>query len=87
MSYESKSTTTAAQCARLLELLNLRPHTSHELARNGLYHSPARVRELRKRGYDIETQRVNIIDQWGYQHCRVALYKLISAPEQKGGAV
>ena len=87
MSHESKSTTTAAQRTRLLELLNLRPHTSHELAKNGLYYSPARVKELRKRGYDIETQRVSIIDQWGYQHCRVALYKLISAPEQKGGAV
>lgn len=87
MSHESKSTTTAAQCARLLALLKLRPHTSHELAAKGLYYSPARVKELRKRGYDIETQRVNIIDQWGYQHCRVALYKLISAPEQKGGAI
>ena len=87
MSANTRSTTAQAQCERLLELLRLRPQNSHELARNGLYHSPARVRELRKRGYDIETQRVNIIDQWGYQHCRVALYKLISAPEQKGGAV
>jgi hypothetical protein len=92
MSYESKSTTTAAQCARLLALLKLRPHTSHELTEAGIYHPPARIKELRKAGHFIETHRVSLTDRWGYEHRNCGLFELHELPSneqqnQIGGGV
>lgn len=70
------STATEAQQARVLAMLELRPHTSHELAQKGIYHPPRRIRELRLMGHPIATRRVNLIDEWGYTHKRCALYEL-----------
>ena len=79
---DSKSTGTDAQRERIVEALRLRPHTSYDLRRLGIYQAPARVKELRDRfGYGITTDPVVIVDRDGYRHARVALYTLISEPE------
>ena len=79
---DSKSTGTEAQRERIIEALRLRPHTSYDLRRLGIYQAPARVKELRDRfGYGITTDPVVIVDRDGYRHARVALYTLISEPE------
>ena len=78
--FSAKSTSVEAQIERLLAMLRLRPHTSHELAKAGIYHSPARILQLRKRGYVIQTHRVHLTDAWGYGHSRCGLYELLSEP-------
>jgi hypothetical protein len=76
----NKSTTAHAQCERLIELLRQRPHNSHELTEAGIYHPPARIRELRKMGHNIQTHRVNLTDRWGYEHQRCGLFELHETP-------
>jgi hypothetical protein len=88
----NKSTTAHAQCERLIELLRQRPHNSHELTEAGIYHPPARIRELRKMGHNIQTHRVNLTDRWGYEHQRCGLFELHETPlheqqNQRGGGV
>lgn len=79
---DNKSTATEAQRERIVEALRIRPHTSYDLRRLGIYQAPARVKELRDRfGYGITTDPVVIVDRDGYRHARVALYTLISEPE------
>ncbi|WP_295525616.1 helix-turn-helix domain-containing protein [uncultured Pseudacidovorax sp.] len=73
---------TEEQRAKILGLLRMRPHTSYELRRAGCYQCPTRVFELRRQGYEIETQRVTVVDQDGFSHPFVALYSL--ADEVKG---
>jgi hypothetical protein len=82
----SKSTHTAAQQERVLAMLIMRPHSSHEMHQHGIYHPPQRIRELRGMGYPIETHRVTLVDEWGYSHRRCAMYEL-HAPTQEGCAV
>jgi hypothetical protein len=88
----NKSTTAAAQRERLLALLKLRPHTSHELTEAGIYHPPARIKELRKSGHFIETHRISLTDRWGYEHKNCGLFELHELPSQaqqatQGGGV
>lgn len=79
---DSKSTATEAQRTRIIEALRLRPRTSYDLRRLGIYQDPARIKELRDRfGYGITTDPVVIVDRDGYRHARVALYTLVSEPE------
>ncbi len=78
---DSKSTATEAQRNRVIEALRLRPQTSYDLRRLGIYQAPARVKELRDRfGYSITTDPVVIVDRDGYHHARVALYTLVAEP-------
>ena len=78
----SKSTATREQYKRIIEALRLRPQTSYDLRRLGIYQAPARIKELRdKFGYSITTDPVVIVDRDGYHHARVALYSLVSEPE------
>ena len=78
----SKSTATREQYKRIIEALRLRPQTSYDLRRLGIYRAPARIKELRDRfGYVITTDPVVIVDRDGYHHARVALYSLVSEPE------
>lgn len=78
----SKSTATREQYKRIIEALRLRPQTSYDLRRLGIYQAPARIKELRDRfGYVITTDPVVIVDRDGYHHARVALYSLVSEPE------
>ena len=78
----SKSTATREQYKRIIEALRMRPQTSYDLRRLGIYQAPARIKELRDRyGYSITTDPVVIVDRDGYHHARVALYSLVSEPE------
>ena len=77
----SKSTATEAQRQRIIEALRLRPHTSYDLRRLGIYQAPARIKELRDMGYMISTDPVIVVDRDGYRHARVALYSLVAEPE------
>ena len=89
---KTKSTTAQAQCNRLLELLRQRPQNSHELTEAGIYHPPARIKDLRKSGYNIETHRINLTDRWGYEHRGCGLFELHETPlreqqNQQGGGL
>lgn len=77
----AKSTSTEAQRERILKALRVGPKTSYDLRRLGCYQSAARILELRRRGYDIRTERVTLYDRDGYAHRGAALYTLVSEPE------
>lgn len=78
-----KSTAKEAQRERIIEALKLRPQTSYDLRRLGIYQAPARIKELRdKFGFSITTSLVTVVDRDGYLHPRCALYTLI-APNQE----
>lgn len=78
MGMNDKSTSGGAQRQRILQALALRPHTSYELRKLGCYQCPARIIELRRRGYDIKTERVTIWDDEGFEHHGIALYSLVA---------
>ena len=76
---ESKTTnnSAAAQRATALDLLRVSPKTTIQLRREGDILAPAaRILELRRRGFDILTQRVQQATDCGKLHC-VALYVLL----------
>jgi hypothetical protein len=72
-----KSTSGEAQRQRTLEELRIAPRTSYDLRRLGCYQAPARIFELRKMGFDIRTELVDLYDIDGYLHPRCARYHLI----------
>lgn len=81
----SKSTATRDQYKRIIEALRLRPQTSYDLRRLGIYQAPARIKELRdKFDYSITTDLTVIVDRDGYHHARVALYTLVAEPAEGG---
>lgn len=74
--FTAQSTTSEAQRQRILEALRTGPKTSYELRRIGCYQAPARIIELRRMGYDIRTELVDLYDRDGYLHPRCARYHL-----------
>lgn len=76
----SRSTSTEAQIARLVEMLRLRPHHTHELRRQGISHPAGRIQDLEEMGFVIGSDRINTVDSDGYLHTGVALYSLIEEP-------
>jgi len=77
----AKSTASEAQRRRILDALRVGPKTSYDLRRLGCYQSAARVLELRRQGYHIDTHPVTLIDRDGYAHPRAALYSLEGEPD------
>ena len=72
----------AAQRLRALDLLRNGPKSTLQLRRDGDILAPAaRILELKRRGFDILTQRVQQATDCGKLHC-VALYVLL---REKGG--
>ena len=66
-----------AQCKRLLQRLRMGPVTTFEAMRShDIYHCPARVLQLRKRGHNIATVWDRVITEAGVAH-RVGKYVLI----------
>lgn len=64
------------QCARLLRALRLFSINTFEASRGlGVYHPPARILQLRKQGYPIETIWQTIVAENGDRH-RVGCYLL-----------
>lgn len=77
---ESKGTSSHSQAARLLEALSRYSVTTFEAMRYlDVYHCPARILQLRKRGHHIVTHWQTVITEAGEKH-RVGLYVLESQP-------
>lgn len=74
--FSAASAAKQAQLDRIMAALRRRPHTSHDLRALGIYQTSTRIRELRDMGNDITTDRVTLVDAWGYEHRRCALYSL-----------
>jgi hypothetical protein len=81
--YSPRSTATEAQIQKLLELLRIRPRHTHELRKLGISHPAGRKNDLKNRGYKFDKQLINTIDSDGFLHVGVALYSLISEPEEQ----
>ena len=79
--FNSRSTATEAQIQRLLGLIKIRPHHTHELRKFGISHPAGRILDLEKRGFVFDSDRITTIDSDGYAHRGVALYTLIGIPE------
>lgn len=78
-----KSTAKEAQRERIIEALKLRPQSSYDLRRLGIYQAPARIKELRdKFGFTITTSLIPVVDRDGYLHPRCALYTLIAPTKE-----
>ena len=72
----AKGTASSAQCDRLLTALHRFPVTTFEAMRFlDVYHVPARVLQLRKRGHEIDTHWLTVQTESGDKH-RVGLYAL-----------
>ncbi|WP_314722474.1 helix-turn-helix domain-containing protein [Haemophilus pittmaniae] len=69
------STSVIAQQNFILSRLTERPHSTNELRGMGIYYPPSRVRELRTRGYLIDTFFRYETDPTGLKH-RVGVYVL-----------
>jgi hypothetical protein len=79
--FSAKSTHSQAQRDRIIQALRLRPQTTTDLRKMGIFQAPARVKELRdKFGYVIDTERVALVDEHGYLHPGAARYTLKSEP-------
>ena len=64
------------QCKRFIEALSRFKINSYEASRHlNIYHPPARILELRKQGYSIDTVWENVEAENGIMH-RVACYVL-----------
>lgn len=71
-----KGTASRSQAARLLEALSRFPISTFEAMRYlDVYHCPARVLQLRKRGHQITTHWETVETEAGESH-RVGLYVL-----------
>ncbi|NYE27315.1 hypothetical protein HDE78_000240 [Rhodanobacter sp. K2T2] len=72
-------TSTAGQRHRLLATLRHQSITTIDARRDlNVMHPAMRVRELRERGHNIVTRLIDIHDDQGRPHSRVAMYSLIS---------
>lgn len=81
------ATDSASQRIRILARLKNGPVTTLELLQEeNILRPGARICELRERGHDIRTHLQDVIDPWGRQHSRVALYYLSTGADGiKGG--
>lgn len=80
--FNRKSTATAAQLHKLVNLLRLRDGWStFELRRRGICHPAGRVQNLRDIGFNIDTDLGICVDDEGFVHERVAFYSLQGEPE------
>ena len=82
---EFKGTASHSQAARLLEALSRYSISTFEAMRYlDVYHCPARILQLRKRGHKIITHWQTVVTEAGERH-RVGLYVLDSGVGQHGG--
>lgn len=77
----SASTATEVQIQKLVALLRVRPHHTHELRACGISHPAGRIHNLIERGYTIDSDRVVTVDSDSFIHRGVALYSLIAEPD------
>lgn len=84
--YGRKSTATIAQINKLRGLLRLRSHHTYELRKQGISHPAGRVNDLEDMGCVIDSNRITTVDSDGFSHVGVALYSLISEPDEQEAA-
>ncbi|VTY35605.1 Helix-turn-helix domain protein [Xylophilus ampelinus] len=65
------------QEARIIAALRVRPQTTDSFRAIGIFQISARIWGLRKQGWNIQTNRITVVDRDGYAHPRAALYSLI----------
>ncbi len=83
----SKSTATEAQYQRITAMLRTGPKNTLELRRGGVMMPAARIKEMNeRRGFTIpRVDLVNLWDEWGFKHARIAVYALHAEPEAVHG--
>lgn len=69
-----------AQIALSLKMLRVAKRSTYEMRAAGISHPAGRVRELRGRGFVIQTHLVTAVDSDSFIHQRVAYYALVSEP-------
>ncbi|MDN3211362.1 helix-turn-helix domain-containing protein [Haemophilus sp. SZY H57] len=69
------TTSTGEQRRFTIERLRERPHSTNELRQMGIYYPPARIKELRDKGFHIDTFYRKETDSSGLAH-RVGVYVL-----------
>lgn len=69
------TTSTYEQQKYILQCLYVRPHSTNELRELGIYFPPARIKELRDKGFHIDTFYRKETDSSGLSH-RVGVYVL-----------
>jgi hypothetical protein len=81
-----KSTAIEAQYDRTLRLLRIGKQSTLALRKAGVLMPAARIKELKDvYGYDIPTvERIDVWDDEGYCHPRIAVYELQGEPERAG---
>ena len=77
----TRSSRTALQYTRIIERLRVSPATTEQLRFEGVYCVAPRIMELKRKGYDIETQLRQSVDRDGFSHRGVGLYILHSEPD------
>ena len=84
--FSNKSTSTAAQYQRIIQMLRPDRKNTMQLRRAGVMMPAARIKELNdKFGYEIvRVSQVTLWDEWGFAHKGVAVYELISEPADLG---
>jgi hypothetical protein len=79
---KNRRTDSESQTLRFLIASRITPRTTVELSREfDILHPPARVLQLRKRGYEIDTVWVHVETEPGVLH-RVGKYVLRSEPSR-----
>jgi hypothetical protein len=83
----AKSTSTAAQIARIAKMLRTGDRSTLDFRRKGIMAPAARVIEMNERhGFDIRRIALrDLYDGEGFRHCRVAIYRMFGSPDVKGG--
>lgn len=79
--FSPKSTAREAQISRALEMLQHGPRNTYEFRQRGISHPAARIIDLRRRGYVIESARITTVDGDSFTHVNVALYSLQREPQ------
>lgn len=74
------STATEVQRERILRALRIRPVNTVELRSLGIFQVSTRILELRRAGYLINREDIDIYDADGYPHRGVARYHLDGEP-------
>jgi hypothetical protein len=80
----SKSTANEAQYLTICTLLQGGPKNTMEFRRAGVMMPAARIKEMNERhGYEIvRTGLVELWDEWGFKHSRIAVYELRQIPNE-----
>ena len=77
------NTSTASQRALIKTLLRERSYSRLELRAKGICSPAPRLMELKTKCYEIITSTRTVIDQSGIKHNGIAVYSLLSEPQQE----